>query len=256
MANKSTYVGNDSDITVLPKKIYVGDNDDTSQIVSKIYVGGTNNKSVQVWPNFVWDDVYQKCEYLYNTAGTEWINLLLKPNSNTRALITAMFISYTAASYEHFVMSAGDEWGIAMRHRGSSARELMTRFNQDTYTSTGNVLTYNFSSSTDQWAKHTYDFNRSGGYFYIDNTNIGQLQNTFSNLSNNITLWHVSPAGQWGADAKAYIYSCKIYQNDNLVRDLIPCYRKSDYKPGLYDLVNDVFYTNVGSGEFYKGPDV
>ena len=39
-------------------------------------------------------------------------------------------------------------------------------------------------------------------------------------------------------------------ENDELVRDLVPALRKSDKKPGLYDLENDVFYTNQGSGEF------
>ena len=38
-----------------------------------------------------------------------------------------------------------------------------------------------------------------------------------------------------------------------MVRDLIPCYRKVDNVAGMYDLVNDVFYTNEGTGEFIIG---
>lgn len=38
--------------------------------------------------------------------------------------------------------------------------------------------------------------------------------------------------------------------------NLIPVYRKSDSKPGLYDTVNDIFYTNQGSGEFVVGDPV
>lgn len=37
---------------------------------------------------------------------------------------------------------------------------------------------------------------------------------------------------------------------------LVPCYRTFDYKPGLYDLVDNTFYTNSGTGEFLVGPDV
>jgi hypothetical protein len=40
-----------------------------------------------------------------------------------------------------------------------------------------------------------------------------------------------------------------------LLIDLIPCYRKADNVAGMYDIVNDVFYTNVGSGSFIVGPD-
>lgn len=48
------------------------------------------------------------------------------------------------------------------------------------------------------------------------------------------------------------MYRCKIYSNGTLVRDFIPCYRNSDNVIGLYDTLNNVFYTNVGTGTFTK----
>lgn len=39
-------------------------------------------------------------------------------------------------------------------------------------------------------------------------------------------------------------------ENGTVVRDMIPCYRKSDNKPGMYDLANNQFYTNAGTGDF------
>lgn len=41
-----------------------------------------------------------------------------------------------------------------------------------------------------------------------------------------------------------------------LYRDFIPCYRKSDNKPGMYDLVTNAFFTNAGTGEFILGNNV
>ena len=54
------------------------------------------------------------------------------------------------------------------------------------------------------------------------------------------------------------IYYCKIYNGSEVLqRDFIPCYRKADNKPGLYDTVNDVFYTNQGTGDdFIVAPDI
>lgn len=52
------------------------------------------------------------------------------------------------------------------------------------------------------------------------------------------------------------IYSSKIYQNDMLVKDFIPCYRISDGIGGMYDIIDNVFYTNIGTGEFLIGPEV
>lgn len=49
------------------------------------------------------------------------------------------------------------------------------------------------------------------------------------------------------------VYYCKITVDGTLVRSFVPCYRKSDNIVGLYDLVNGVFYTNAGTGNFAKG---
>ena len=54
----------------------------------------------------------------------------------------------------------------------------------------------------------------------------------------------------------ARVYNLQIFDNNNLVRYFIPCYRKSDSVIGMYDIVNGVFYTNQGSGTFLKGKDV
>ena len=55
---------------------------------------------------------------------------------------------------------------------------------------------------------------------------------------------------------KGRIFSCKQWQNGVLLQDLRPCYRRSDNVPGMYDILNDVFYTNAGTGEFILGPNV
>lgn len=49
------------------------------------------------------------------------------------------------------------------------------------------------------------------------------------------------------------IYSFKMWQNGVLVRDMKPCYRKSDNVPGMIDVVNKVFYQNAGTGSFTVG---
>ena len=51
----------------------------------------------------------------------------------------------------------------------------------------------------------------------------------------------------------ARLYFCKIYDNGTLVRNLIPA-KNSSGALGLYDAVNNVFYTNAGTGTFTAGP--
>lgn len=45
-------------------------------------------------------------------------------------------------------------------------------------------------------------------------------------------------------------------RDDEEIVNLIPCYRKSDNEVGMYDLINNVFYINQGSGQFTYGSEV
>ncbi|MBQ9658345.1 MAG: hypothetical protein IJV31_06225, partial [Clostridia bacterium] len=47
----------------------------------------------------------------------------------------------------------------------------------------------------------------------------------------------------------------KIYINDSIVRDFIPC-KNSEGKAGLYDLVENKFYGNSGTGDFAAGREI
>lgn len=59
-----------------------------------------------------------------------------------------------------------------------------------------------------------------------------------------------------GQDASAILYYCKIWEDDVLVRDFVPCYRKSDGAVGVFDKVENKFYENAGNVAFEKGADI
>lgn len=88
---------------------------------------------------------------------------------------------------------------------------------------------------------------------YMNNT----LVNTFAEATFSCTnpLWLFSRKGGDRCTI-AKLYYCKIWEDDVLVRDYVPCYRKTDNVVGLYDLVNNVFYTNAGTGVFLMGTEV
>lgn len=52
------------------------------------------------------------------------------------------------------------------------------------------------------------------------------------------------------------MYEYWIKLDGNYEIHMIPCYRKSNNEIGMYDMANDIFYTNNGTGAFTKGPDV
>lgn len=53
--------------------------------------------------------------------------------------------------------------------------------------------------------------------------------------------------------ATGRIYYAKIYDNDMLIRDMIPCINENN-EIGLYDKVSGTFFGNQGTGTFVAGP--
>ncbi len=55
---------------------------------------------------------------------------------------------------------------------------------------------------------------------------------------------------------KCRIMSFAMTRGNALVMNMVPVRRKADGKPGMYDALNNVFYTNQGAGEFIEGTPV
>jgi len=66
------------------------------------------------------------------------------------------------------------------------------------------------------------------------------------------SYWLFGLNSSYNYSARAKLYNLKVYDlNGKIVRDMVPVKRNSDNEVGLYDNVNDVFYTNQGSDKFY-----
>lgn len=70
----------------------------------------------------------------------------------------------------------------------------------------------------------------------IHNILFGRTTGTTTRQLNNVIIFH---------------FKCE--ENGVAVRDMYPAMRKSDGELGMYDTVNDVFYTNAGTGTFIAG---
>lgn len=105
--------------------------------------------------------------------------------------------------------------------------------------------------------KYKIDLSRNG--FYVDNVKISDVNEIVFETGCNIYLGSLNNNGSKNHSYSAgglVIYDCKIYESKDLIRYFIPCYRKSDNHIGMYDVVNDVFYMNLGAEAFIKGTDI
>lgn len=76
-------------------------------------------------------------------------------------------------------------------------------------------------------------------------------------FSNNYSCYVFAVHNGWGGTVNACklkYYSFKMWQDDTLVRDFIPCRHISDNTVGLYDLVEGKFYTSP-NGTAFVGSD-
>lgn len=106
-------------------------------------------------------------------------------------------------------------------------------------------------------------------YFYISNRylmvddNEATSDNTNESPNKNICIFDSQDFAGSSTYAYGRVKQFDVTKGGVLVRILVPCYRKSDNKPGMYDLcgsicplTNSPFYINAGTDEFLVGPDV
>lgn len=66
------------------------------------------------------------------------------------------------------------------------------------------------------------------------------------------------PNNGWfsGGAASGTIYGYKVWKNNILVSECVPCVRNSDNVAGVYDVIREQFITNAGSGIFAVGSNM
>lgn len=181
---------------------------------------------------------YQQVEYI-QSDGTQYIDTQFTPTNKTRVLVDADLT--TGAGIEAILGSRrGDQQQFVIQRRATNGTFNIRWGNSQTteFTSTGRVL-IDFNNNVVSVNGNTHTFTNE----------------TFTGYGP-ICLFALNNTGEITNNSDAKIYKCIIWENGVLQQSFIPCYRKSDNVIGLYDTVNDVFYTNDGTGTFIKGANV
>ena len=188
---------------------------------------------------------YQRVEYIEST-GTQYIDTGIKPNNNTRVDMTTK--AYNTSNVRFFGTVHGTQSKPTTPYYSVGFANAGKWVNQ--YGNDNNVTTINANVLEHNIIKYNYKLIIDG--IEIDNAN---TQTFYSDY--NLYLFCANFSNSAGLITRLYIKSCRIWEYDSvLARNLIPCYRKSDGEIGMYDVVNNVFYTNQGTGTFTKGADI
>ena len=200
-------------------------------------------------------DIYQPVEYL-KSSGYQYLILPTSANislvrsgsldfrldSQSTGTYGDSFMGGTPSS-ENANPSGAFFWAL------SGTRLVVYQAGYSTYLPSmtpGNRYSLTFSIV---YGQQTYSLNNE-----ITNTNI-------SALPSNIRFWlfgaHYNNSTKGEKCSQISVYSFVLRNDSNtIIADLIPCYRKSDNVPGMWDVVSKTFLTNSGSGQFTVGPNV
>ena len=196
---------------------------------------------------FVDSDDYQALEYIHST-GTQYINTGYYPNAKTK--VECDFQLKAIPTANEYVFGAcdpngacfglyrcsGGVWAYQYGNTSGSTPNIWTTINVDTL-------------------RHRVTLDGPNKILKLDDDVDSDviISRTMSNTSN-LPLYLFSRSyssdGEYG---NVMIYAFRIYENNTLIRDYIPCKRKSDNVGGMFENITKTFYPSATSTNVMNG---
>ena len=191
-------------------------------------------KKIYQWSNLVrprrLPSAYQEVEYIQSTwtqyieTGVAW-----SMNMTTELKLNSQYIGESAIFWSAWSLN----WNFLMFYNNA------IRWHSYTAVDVACSLNTDYTIATEN------------GKVTINGTSYTNTASS-SVSTNNVKLFECATWPMW----QFKLYYFKIRKGWTLVRDFVPCYRKSDNVIWMYDLVNKQFYTNSWSWTFTKWPNV
>lgn len=183
---------------------------------------------------------YQEVEYI-RSSGTQHIDTGFIPKYNSRVVAD--------------ISDVAKERGFIFGVRTTSTSGQFTLFRTAATTYRSDYFTSQASGTIPDTTGRTIA-EKDGNIAKLYDVTVTNTVATSGTFAYSLFLFACSTKGNQTVPGTFNLHSCQIYDNETLVRDYVPCYRKSDNVAGVYDLVNGTFYVNSGTGSFVVGPDV
>ena len=188
---------------------------------------------------------YQQVEYIEST-GTQYIDTGINTNTTTSRYETKINPSLVSGTIGIF----------GTRDYSSATPSSMNVFIIDGIFRL-DWLSGTISSSARISSNTEYAISITRGLATINNVNYTSGNTTSIDGSYTFCVGSFNNAGSvYPKGFSGKIYYSKLYNNNILVFDGVPCYRKSDNEIGMYDLVSNTFFTNAGTGTFTAGTEI
>lgn len=190
-------------------------------------------------------DNYLRLDYIVSN-GNQYIDTGVIAKTGLRSDITL--------SFKNLVGGDSDDYGILGARKSNSGNYnriyLLHYYN-------GFALGYGYYHPTSVrlannkiYEVHS-EINQGNQFINVDRTRaVTTSLNESYNLGLNLYLFAINQDGQAYYPSSIILYHCKIYDGETLIRDFIPVMNLEEKSAGLYDLVNNVYYSNQGTSPF------
>lgn len=227
------------------------------ELINTLNVNNLENKEFEL---FLGADIgkipktYQEVEYIEGN-GTQYLDLGFKGTNNHGIEIE---FAYTSTSSDVNARLFGTREGSG----GTNAFAYLSSSNGNCsgsyYIASNGGYASGLNTSQINTNFHNIKINVTNDKkVYFDNNLIFTGDNTEYIATYNTRLFNSYNGSAWSSTcASAKIKKLKIYENNILIKNLVPCYRKGDNKIGMYDVINNIFYINQGTRTFLKGNDI
>lgn len=206
---------------------------------------------------------YTRIEYIASN-GSQYIDMGFKANQDTKILLdyqqTEVFTSakwffgsrYSSASRAYGFLVGSDQNYATPYNKGSGS---------NTFYVDGGTLANDTNRHVMIKQRLNDESTKMGTFDGKDILVYGtssQNQTAYESFETptNVTLFNGVQSSSHFAGAITKIFECKVWKDGTiLTRDFVPVKRNTDNEVGMYDLVNNVFYANQGTGTFTGGEE-
>ena len=212
-------------------------------LISNIFYTSQSNTPFEGEEIITLPSGYQRLYNINSTTGGQYINLntqLYSSSPNFDYEIKFLYRGNGSGNHNQSTLfncmnDVSPYPGIFIRR---SSNNVVARVGDGTQVTIGTVGT-----TSDKII--TYNYDQTTGY--------NDKNTTFTE---NATLFcYLNSSGTPARFTRATLFYFKLWENGILTRDLIPCLNNNNVV-GMYDLVNDIFYSSSSDASFVAGPIV
>lgn len=211
--------------------------------------------------NSILPDEYQQVEYIEST-GSQYIDTLLNASQHPN-IIVEIEGNFTKINYFQYLFGGGFYIDLT----SNCSWKLIGIIEGNKFAAQNGIAEKEKGIISADTQKHIFRLDTVSSIGRIDENSQVLDNNGVKPINFNYFLFASNNNGKIDQNASFKMNSCKILENNQLIRHYIPCYSitnaintnenlVSANTKGLYDLVEGKFYTNKGRGDFIAGPEV